>query len=144
VDIEDVFDNWLDGTVHRGKQVDTLGVHVTVASIQKTHARGMLDFGGSEYKEAAAHPLAIDEHRPNDKYGWWRLEEGVYVVVFNESVREGAPPLLLTSSQRLLSCGAGIAACVCGSGPLRSVLTVPAAGVNVKENARIGLLRPLG
>jgi hypothetical protein len=139
----ELFDEWLDGTIHRPRQVDALGVHVTVAAILKTHSRGLIDFGGGEYREAAAHPLSVDERKPNDKYGWWRLDEGTYVVDFNESIREGAPPLLLAGSNRLLRCGACAAAAVCGPGPIRTVLTVAGAGLNVKENARIALLRPL-
>jgi hypothetical protein len=140
----ELFDRWLDGAVDRGKQVDAHGVHITVGSILKTHSRGLMDFGGREYKEAPTHPLALDERKPNDKYGWWRLDEGTYVVRFNETIRDGAPPLLLTSNDRLLKCGACIAAAICGPGPVQSVLTVPAAGLNVKENGRIALLRPLG
>ena len=139
----ELFDDWLEGSVHRDKQVDAHGVHLTVAEVLAAHSRGNVDFGGSELKPSSTHPVEATEHKPGDKYAWWRLDEGSYVVRFNEGLKEGAPPMLLLSSDRLLSCGCAVAAAVCTGGEIRSVLTVPKAGVRIKQNARIALLRPL-
>ena len=138
---QELFDNWLEGTVHRDRQVDPLGVHLTVAEILTMHSRGRVDFGGGEMKPAGTHALEIMEQRPGDQYGWWRLDAGVYQVRFNERVKDGAPPMLLTANDRLVSCGCALAAGVCGPGRLTTVLTVPAAGISIKQNARIALLR---
>ncbi len=140
---EELFDNWLENAVHRDKQVDAHGVHLTVAELFAAHTRGRLDFGGSELKPCSRHPVEPTERTPGDKYTWWRLEEGTYVVRFNERLKQGAPPALLVGDERLLSCGCAIAAGLCAGGEMHSVLTVPACGVNIKQNARIALLRPL-
>lgn len=140
---EELFDNWLEGTVHRDKQVDAHGVHLTVAEVLSTHSRGRIDFGGSELRPSSTHPVEPTEQRPGDKYAWWRLDEGSYIVRFNETLKEGAPPMLLVANERLLRCGCALAAVVCARGELRSVLTVPASGVNIKQNARIALFRAL-
>jgi len=137
---EQMFDEYLDGTVQKDHQVDEHGVHLTVAEVLTMHGRGSLDFGGSEMKAAGTHPLEPLEHKPGEKYGWWRLDGGTYIVRFNERIKDGAPPMLLVSNQRLLSCGCGLAAACVGPGELRSVLTVPQVGVRIKENARIALL----
>ncbi len=140
---EELFDNWLEKTVYRDKQVDAAGVHLTVGEIHSAHTRGRLDFGGSELKPCGTHPVELTERTPGDQYAWWRLEEGTYVVRFNETLKEGAPPSLLVGSRRLLACGCAVAATVCTGGEMRSVLTVPGCGVHIKQNARIALLRPL-
>ncbi|MCK4374162.1 MAG: dCTP deaminase [Candidatus Brocadiae bacterium] len=140
---DELFDKWLEGTVYRDKQVDAQGVHLTVAEVLTAHSRGRIDFGGSELRPAATHPLEITEQKPGDQYGWWRLGAGAYVVRFNEKLKDGAGPTLLTANERLLSCGCALSATVCTGGEIRSVLTVPACGVNIKQNARIALLRPL-
>ncbi|MHC4592129.1 MAG: dCTP deaminase/dUTPase family protein [Planctomycetota bacterium] len=143
MDSGEVFDSWLEGAVHRDKQVDSHGVHLTVAEVLTTHSRGKLDFGGSELRPAGTHPLQPAEHTPGDRFAWWRLDEGSYVVRFNEALKEGAPPTLLTASERLLSCGCTLAPTICTGGEIRSVLRVPKCGANIKQNARIALLRPL-
>ncbi len=136
----DLFDNWLEGTVHRESQVDALGVHLTVAQVLATHKTGRIDFGGSEFKASPTHDKELVIHTPGDKYAWWRLEEGVYIVRFNERVRDGAPPVLLTANSRLLDCGCSLTAKICGPGELRSTLIVPEVGLQLKQNARIALL----
>jgi len=138
----ELFDNWLEGAVKRDTQVDAHGVHVTVAEVLSAHGMGRLDFGGSEYQEAGVHPLQPLERSPSDRYAWWRLEAGTYGVRFNEALKDGAPACLLVASARLLACGCSLAATVCGAGALRSQLIVPPCGVRIKQNARIGLLRP--
>ncbi len=91
----------------------------------------------------STHPVEPAEHKPSDRYAWWRLDGGTYIVCFNERLREGAPPMLLVPSERALACGCSVASTICGAGELRSVLAVPSWGVSIKQNARIALLRPL-
>jgi len=139
-----VFDEWLEGALNRDRQVDAHGVHLTVAEVVRGHSKGKVDFGGSEHKPASLHTIEFFERSPGDKFWWWRLEAGLYVVRFNERLKEGAPPMLLTTSDRLASTGCAIAATVCTGGEIQAVLSVPECGVNVKQNARIAMLRPLG
>ncbi|MCK4282682.1 MAG: dCTP deaminase [Candidatus Brocadiae bacterium] len=139
----ELFDDWLEGGIHRDKQVDAHGVHLTVAEVLAAHSRGRIDFGGSELQPSSTHPVELTDHSPGDKYAWWRLDEGSYIVRFNESLKEGAPPMLLVGNERLLSCGCAVAPALCTGGEIRSVLTVPKCGVSIKQNARIALLRPL-
>jgi hypothetical protein len=141
---EELFDDWLEGTVHRDRQVDPRGVHLTVAGIDHAHTKGEVDFGGSEMKPAVSRAVTVTLHSPGDKFAWWRLEPGTYIVKFNEKLKPGAPPMLLTGNERVLACGCTVAATVVSEGELSSVLTVPDVGVNVKQNARVALLRPLG
>ena len=135
-----VFDEVLEGAVDKATQVDGRGVHLTVAEVMPMHGRGDVDFGGSEMKAAHANPLEPIERKPGDRYAWWRLEAGIYIVRFNEKIKDGAQPMLLVSSERLLSCGAQIAATIVGPGEIRSVLQVPHVGLRIKQNARIALL----
>ncbi len=141
---EELFDEWLEDTIYRDKQVDRHGVHLTVGQVSRLEARGSVDFGGSELEQAPATRIEPVRRDPADDYGWWKLQPGAYVVTFNESVRDGAPPLLLVTNERLLSCGCAIAPLVLGAGEVRSVLTVADHGVAIKENARVALLRPVG
>jgi hypothetical protein len=140
---EEIFEQWLENAVQRDKQVDARGVHLTVAEVLSGHSRGRVDFGGSELQPASTHPVEPAEHKPSDRYAWWRLDGGTYIVRFNERLKEGAPPMLLVSSEGLLACGCGVAPTICAAGEVRSVLTVPSWGVSIKQNARIALLRPL-
>lgn len=143
MDAGEVFDKWLEGTIHRETQVCADGVHLTVDEISRIHTRGRLDFGGSELKEAATHPIELTEHMPGERYAWWRLNEGDYLVRFNERIKEGASPMLLVSNQRLLRCGCRLGSTIVGEGDISSVLSVPEAGIHIKENARIAVLRPM-
>jgi len=139
---EELFDRWLENAVHRGKQVEARGVHLTLAEVMSGHSRGRVDFSGSELEPTSAHPVEPAEHKPSDRYAWWRLDGGAYVVRFNERLKDGAPPVLLIANERLLSLGCTLAATVCAPGELRSVLTVPSWGASLKQNARIALLVP--
>ncbi len=137
---ERVFDELLEGAISRDHQVDERGVHLTVAEVAPLHGRGDVDFGGSEMKPGRGNPMEPVEHKPGDRYGWWRLEAGSYLVRFNEKLKDGAPPMLLISNERLLSCGCSVATACVGPGELRTVLTVPQIGLRIKENARIAML----
>ena len=61
---QDLFDNWLEGTIHAGKQVDARGVHLTAGHILWPRSRGHVDFGGSEFERyggAAGSELSPEE-----------------------------------------------------------------------------------
>ncbi len=140
---EELFDQWLEGTVYKDRQVDPRGVHLTVGKVLRMHSRGHVDFGGDEMRSAKVHPLETTEHTPGDQYAWWRLEEGTYLILFNERLKDGAPPVLLVPNVRLVTCGCSLDATLPEPGEISTVLQVPKNGVNIKENARIALLRPL-
>ncbi len=135
-----LFDEFLEGAIDRSSQVAECGVHLTVRDVHRLHSHGDLDFGGSEYRPAATRTVSVIEHKPGDQYGWWRLDQGVYIVKFNERVRAGAPSMLIAPNARLLATGCSIAPTVAGAGELQSVLTVPCCGARLKENARVAIL----
>ena len=60
-----------------------------------------------------------------------------YVITSTALGAPGVPP----ASERLTACGCGLAATLCGPGPVETMLAVPACGVSIKQNARIALLR---
>jgi hypothetical protein len=142
VTAEELFDEWLEGTIYRDKQVEARGVHLTVGQVHRLSEGGRVDFGGSELEPCPTEPVGPVKAQEDDEYGWWELDGGTYLVVFNERLREGAPPVLLTPNDRLLACGCSLAPLVCGARDVRSVLTVPHCGAAIKQNARVALLRP--
>jgi hypothetical protein len=135
-----IFDELLEGALDKAAQVDERGVNLTIAEVMPMHGRGDVDFGGSEMRPARGNPLEPVERKPGDKYAWWRLEAGTYLIRFNEKIKDGAPPLLLMSNERLLSCGCSVAAAMVGPGDIRTVLHVPHVGLRMKQNARIAML----
>lgn len=126
----------LEGTIHRETQVQEQRVDLTAASIWRLTGHGQLDFGGSEYHAAPTEEIAPEKRQPDDDYGWWTLDAGVYRVVFNEQLTEGRA--LLQSLPRLLEVGAYIPARMVEAGPeITALLAVGETGVAIKENARL-------
>lgn len=135
-------DQIIQNYIHDGKQIDeaTGSMVLTVGRIGTLVGRGSLDFGGSEY---APTPTAWQEpvkKNPDDKYGWWHLEPGSYLLEFNESVllqkgekavlqiwEEAARTGVVHPTELLLT----------SREPLSTVMSVPKPGVDIKENARI-------
>ena len=78
--------------VHAGKQFPehNLCAVITVRRIGEFSDPGSLDFGGSEYSEAEVQWRAPVKRKRDDKFGWWHLTAGRYVVEFNESLE--VPP----------------------------------------------------
>ena len=133
------------GIIHEGKQIPESEdvVLVTAKRIGTISHNGTLDFGGSEYTEGPVEWIEPKKKSPDDDYGWWMLEEGDYVVEYNESV---AP----TSDTR---CYLQIWAAAARNGlsqpfqvitdrraPLVGTLRVGKAGIGIKENARVSVV----
>ena len=131
--------------IHEGKQFseDIPTAYLTVHQIGVLAGRGSLDFGGSEYSTAQIDWLVPQKQQEADKYGWWHLPPGSYMVEFNESLelspgmraylqiwekaaRNGIqhPFMLIDTSQS----------------PIQVLVTVGPEGIDIKENARLSQL----
>ncbi len=140
MDSQELFDDYLEGTIYEGKQVAPQGIHLTAGTILAPRGAGDTDFGGDEHSPCDFQVVKPEKRNPDDDYGWWELDGGHYRVVFNESLRDCPVPLLLTANARILDCGCHLASCVPEQGELATTLTVPDCGGGIKENARIGFL----
>ncbi len=132
----------LEGTIHEETQVNGRRVDLTAARIFRLEGRGQLDFGGGEYRAGPTEEIPPEKRQPDDDYGWWTLDPGVYRVAFNERLREGRA--LLQSLPRLRDAGAFIPARVVEAGEdIAALLVVGDGGVAIKENARLAALYDL-
>ncbi|MFC4543663.1 dCTP deaminase [Halosolutus amylolyticus] len=134
----------VDNLVYEPVQVHEGGIDLTVSAIYEVADPGRIDFGGDELEDADLEPVPTDLRDPDDDYGWWDLDGGQYVVQHNEFLTDPDRPLLLQPRNELLARG--------GSHPTVQVashlplipLTVPDGGLELKENARVSTLVPIG
>ncbi len=130
--------------IHKDTQTGEDKVYLTVKQIYSLDKRGSLDFGGSELNLAKRKPLLPKKKLTEDKYGWWNLNQGIYLVEFNEQIDlEDKEIAILESREELLQNGC--------FHPLRIItpketlsfmpLNVGSQGINIKQNARISVLK---
>jgi len=130
--------------IHKDTQTGEDKVYLTVKQIYFLDEKGSLDFGGSELSLAKRKPLLAKKILPEDKYGWWNLNQGTYLVEFNEQIDlEDKEIAILQPREELL--------CNCSFHPLRIItpeeklsfipLNVGYQGIDIKQNARISVLR---
>ena len=133
----------LAGIVHKDTQQHDYEVDLTVAEIFLVTGPGALDFGGSELQAAPREAIQPEKADPGDKYGWWKLAPGSYIVRFNERITQGDDHIaFIQPHERLLLAG--------GQHPafhfrgqrdqLETLLIVGEGGLNIKENARLSKL----
>jgi len=130
--------------IHKDTQLGEDKVYLTVKQIYSLDKKGSLDFGGSELDLAKRRPLFPKKRHPEDKYGWWSLNQGTYLVEFNEQIDLREKEIaILESREELLQNGC--------FHPLRIItpeerlsfipLNVGGQGIDIKQNARISFLR---
>jgi len=130
--------------IHKDTQTEENKVYLTVKQIYSLDKKGSLDFGGSELNPAERKPLLPKKRLPKDKYGWWDLNQGTYLVEFNEQIELREKEIaILESREELLQNGC--------FHPLRIItpeeklsfipLNVGYQGIDIKQNARISTLR---
>jgi len=130
--------------IHKDTQTGEDNVYLTVKQIYSLDKKGSLDFGGSELNLAKRKPLLPKKRHPEDKYGWWNLNQGTYLVEFNEQIELREKEIaILESKEELLQSGC--------FHPLRIItpqeelsfipLNVGGQGIDIKQNARISTLR---
>jgi len=125
------------------KQIEPNSVHLTVREVFHPTSSGSVDFGGSEYSQAKTEPIPASKLSPEDKYGWWDLSQGTYLVELNESLSlpENAIGLLIPSP-RITHSGASHATQILFGENERIIvpLFVPSCGIRIKQNARVSQL----
>jgi len=141
----EIFNNRLKETVHEDTQVGKQSVSLTVAGIEKFTGPGELDFGGSEFKTGKREtnkPLLRDEE---DKYGWWELDGGDYLLELNEILDlTGEQIAFIQPHEHLYINGASVPGLFFTADDAREKIRIPLRvgqeGLNIKENARIATL----
>ena len=132
----------VEGIVHEETQVRGPGLDLTVAEVLSVDFPGRVDFGGEELEPADCSPHERVWRDEDDDYQWWHLAGGQYLLEYNE-VRSGDVPALLQPREALLEQGAFHPTLSVGElGPVP--LSVPPAGIRLKENARVSTLLPAG
>ncbi len=136
--------DYLENIIYKDTQIQEDGIHLTVYKIFQLTGRGELDFGGSEYKECKPREIPPEKRSPDDKYGWWSLNKGEYLLEFNEKVVESLLEeniLVLQPAEMLTKNGSYHPTFIINKpGRITTTLFVGEAGLNIKENARISKL----
>ncbi len=130
--------------IHKDTQTGEDKVYLTVKQIYSLDKKGSLDFGGSELNLAERKPLLPKKKLSEDKYGWWSLNQGTYLVEFNEQIELKEKEIAILEPREELLCN-------CSFHPLRIItpeeklssipLNVGYQGIDIKQNARISVLR---
>lgn len=118
--------------------------YLTVGKVGKMTREGTLDFGGSEYRRSAVDWIQPEVQSKEDKYGWWKLEPGFYLVEFNESLSfSDNSGVVLQIWSHAVQAGVSHPTEIITESrdPLRTLLQVGKPGAHVKENARLSEVR---
>ncbi|WP_421775510.1 hypothetical protein [Gracilimonas sp.] len=134
--------------IHEDTQRHGHHLDLTVAEVHRITGAGSLDFGGSEFKPATTEKLNSEKQKADDDYGWWKLQQGPYKVIFNESVNvEDVSAAMISAHPHARQAGLISDSYMISndsSDALSLNVTVSEAGCSIKENARLAELRIIG
>jgi len=134
----------LTGLISPKHQVHAYAVDLTARQIHGLDPNGKVDFGGTEYSPSSRVPVASLRTNREDKYEWWDLQRGCYILEFNEGLRLADNEIaILEPDDRLLRGGAMHATTFLrGQGErLETLLVVGMMSVQIKQNARVSRVR---
>ncbi|HXZ19046.1 MAG TPA: hypothetical protein VEG63_03800 [Candidatus Acidoferrales bacterium] len=134
----------LRGMISPKYQVHGYSIDLTAKQIYALDPAGQVDFGGTEYSASARVPVASLRRNREDKYEWWDLSRGTYMLEFNESLAlEPNEFAILEPDDRLMRCGAFHGTSFLrGQGErLETLLVVGTMNVHIKQNARVSRVR---
>ncbi len=135
---------FISNIIHEKKQVEEYGVFLTIGKVFRFAGKGEIDFGGDEYKESEIQEINPVKRKPEDKYGWWNLSGGEYLIVFNEELQDIFPSaklVILQPSERITANGVFHPTKIIEKkGEIRVPIYVGEKGINIKENARVSKL----
>lgn len=132
---------YVEGIIHEETQLSDSGVDLTVNGVARVMSPTDLDFGGGEEDPGEIEELSPAKKSEDDKYGWWNLEGGIYIIDFNEEINVTEGLGIVAPLERLTEGGSFHTQTVfTGKLEKRPVLYVNPSGLNLKENARISRL----
>jgi deoxycytidine triphosphate deaminase len=134
----------LTGLISPKFQVHGYAIDLTAKQIYSIDPTGQVDFGGTEYAASARVPVASLRRNREDKYEWWDLSRGCYVLEFNEGLRLAENEIaILEPDERLLRCGAmhGMTFLRGQGERMETLLMVGTMSVQIKQNARVSRVR---
>ena len=132
---------YVEGIIHEETQFADRGLDLTVDRVSKVKSPTELDFGGSEEKLGELEKLEPKKRSPEDDYGWWNLEGGIYIIEFNEDIEVTDGLGLITPLERLTAGGSFHNTLLLENySGVRPILFVNSSGLAIKENARTSRL----
>ena len=135
---------FISNIIHEKKQVEEYGVFLTIGKIFRFAGKGEIDFGGDEYKKSEAQEINPVKRNVEDKYGWWELPQGEYLIEFNEELQDIFPSaklVILQPSERItVNAVFHPTKVIEKKGKIRAPIYVGEKGINIKENARVSKL----
>jgi len=133
------YTQFLEGIVHEPSQTEGRGFDLTVAEVYEITGPGRVDFGGGELEAAEIEAHDSEKRHDDDDYEWWHLDEGQYLVDYNESLTSEEMSFVVQTRDELLARGAFHPTLHVTELP-KVPLSVGGAGLRIKENARISTL----
>jgi len=133
------YTQFLEGIVHEPSQTEGRGFDLTVAEVYEITGPGRVDFGGGELEAAEIEAHESEKRHDDDDYEWWHLDEGQYLVDYNESLTSEEMSFVVQTRDELLARGAFHPTLHVTELP-KVPLSVGGAGLRIKENARISTL----
>jgi dUTP pyrophosphatase len=138
-------ENLVSEYIDLNTQLTPNGFDLTIADMFEFDNGGALDFSNKERRLPEGKRIIPEKQNPEDKFGWWNLQKGVYKVRTNEIVTLPKDLIALAFSRTsLLRMGAftqhGVwDAGFRGRGEFVLVVENP-EGIRLKQNARVSQL----
>lgn len=130
--------------IHKDTQIEQDKVYLTVKQIYLLGEKGRLDFSGKELSVAKRKSISPEKKLPEDKYGWWKLNQGTYLIEFNERVNlnEEEVAILQPREELLQNCCFHPFLILTSKDKISPIpLSVGCRGMEIKQNARVSVLR---
>ncbi|MBC7190398.1 dCTP deaminase [Candidatus Aerophobetes bacterium] len=129
--------------IHKETQVKEKRIYLTVKNVYSLPAGGKIDFSGKELVVGEKKPILPEKASSEEKYGWWHLKQGVYLVEFNETFHLDSGEIALIQPREELLENLSFHPTLLffpeDKIPLIPLVVGP-CGISIKQNARISVL----
>ena len=133
------------GYIDLATQLTPNGFDLTAGTVYAFESAGALDFSNKQRLLPAGKEIAARKQNPDDRFGWWELQAGIYKVSTNETVNLPRDLIgIAFARSSLLRMGAFTQTGVWDAGfkgKSEFVLVVQNPfGIRLKQNARVAQL----
>ncbi|MFB6246460.1 MAG: deoxyuridine 5'-triphosphate nucleotidohydrolase [Candidatus Pacearchaeota archaeon] len=126
---------------HLDTQLQPNGIDLTVSGVYEFKEEGSLDFSNSERSLPESEEIQPVKENEDDKYGWWKLDKGVYKIIANEKINlpnDMVGVFFTRTSLLRMGCYTQHGLIDSGfKGNMEFILVVGENGLNLKQNARV-------